>query len=165
MNYQLTLLAEDTPGVLSHIVSLISRRSFNINTLSVGYTEEDNVTRMSFILTADSENEVEQVIKQINKLINVIKVVNLTHIDSINRELVLIKVKADPVSRNDIVNIVNIFRAKIVDVNQKTLVIELTGEHTKIDALCEMLSAYEIIEVARTGTLTMSRGPVPVKSL
>lgn len=165
MNYQLTLLAEDTPGVLSHIVSLISRRSFNINTLSVGYTEEENVTRMSFILTADSENEVEQVIKQINKLINVIKVVNLTHIDSINRELVLIKVKADPVSRNDIVNIVNIFRAKIVDVNQKTLVIELTGDHTKIDALCEMLSAYEIIEVARTGTLTMSRGPVPVKKL
>ena len=111
MKYQLTLLAEDTPGVLSHIVSLISRRSFNINTLSVGYTEEEHVTRMSFVLTADSENEVEQVMKQINKLINVIKIVNLTHIDSINRELVMIKVKADPITRNDIVNIVNIFRA------------------------------------------------------
>ena len=122
MKYQLTLLAEDTPGVLSHIVSLISRRSFNINTLSVGYTEEKNVTRMSFVLTADNENEVEQVMKQINKLINVIKIINLTHIDSINRELVMIKVKANPANRNDIVNIVNIFRAKIVDVNRETLV-------------------------------------------
>ena len=135
MNYQLTLLAEDTPGVLSHIVSLISRRSFNINTLSVGYTEEKNVTRMSFVVTADSENEVEQVMKQINKLINVIKIENLTHVDSINRELVMIKVKANPVNRNDIVNIVNIFRAKIVDVNRETLVIESTGSHTKIDAI------------------------------
>ncbi len=165
MNYQLTLLAENTPGVLSHISALISRRSFNINTLSAGYTEENNVTRLSLILTADNENEVEQVIKQISKLINVIKIVNLTHIDSIHRELVLIKVKADPVTRNDIVNIVNIFRAKIVDVNRETLVIELTGEHTKIDALCEMLADYEIIEVARTGTLTMSRGPIPIKNM
>ena len=159
MKYQLTLLAEDTPGVLSHIVSLISRRSFNINTLSVGYTEEEHVTRMSFVLTADSENEVEQVMKQINKLINVIKIVNLTHIDSINRELVMIKVKADPITRNDI------FRAKIVDINRETLVIELTGDHTKIDALCEMLADYEVIEVARTGTLTMSRGTIPVKNM
>ena len=165
MNYQLTLLAENTPGVLSHISALISRCSFNINTLSAGYTEENNVTRLSLILTADNENEVEQVIKQISKLINVIKIVNLTHIDSIHRELVLIKVKADPVTRNDIVNIVNIFRAKIVDVNRETLVIELTGEHTKIDALCEMLADYEIIEVARTGTLTMSRGPIPIKNM
>ena len=165
MNYQLTLLAENTPGVLSHISALISRRSFNINTLSAGYTEENNVTRLSLILTADNENEVEQVIKQISKLINVIKIVNLTHIDSIHRELVLIKVKADPVTRNDIVNIVNIFRAKIVDVNRETLVIELTGEHAKIDALCEMLADYEIIEVARTGTLTMSRGPIPIKNM
>lgn len=165
MKYQLTLLAEDTPGVLSHIVSLISRRSFNINTLSVGYTEEEHVTRMSFVLTADSENEVEQVMKQINKLINVIKIVNLTHIDSINRELVMIKVKADPITRNDIVNIVNIFRAKIVDINRETLVIELTGDHTKIDALCEMLADHEVIEVARTGTLTMSRGTIPVKNM
>ena len=116
-------------------------------------------------MTADNENEVEQVIKQISKLINVIKIVNLTHIDSIHRELVLIKVKADRVTRNDIVNIVNIFRAKIVDVNRETLVIELTGEHTKIDALCEMLADYEIIEVARTGTLTMSRGPIPIKNM
>ena len=137
MNYQLTLLAENTPGVLSHISALISRRSFNINTLSAGYTEENNITRLSLILDENNENEVEQVIKQISKLINVIKIVNLTHIDSIHRELVLIKVKADPVTRNDIVNIVNIFRAKIVDVNRETLVIELTGEHTKIDALCE----------------------------
>lgn len=103
--------------------------------------------------------------KQINKLINVIKIVNLTHIDSINRELVMIKVKADPITRNDIVNIVNIFRAKIVDINRETLVIELTGDHTKIDALCEMLADYEVIEVARTGTLTMSRGTIPVKNM
>ena len=120
---------------------------------------------MSFVVTADSENEVEQVMKQINKLINVIKIENLTHVDSINRELVMIKVKANPVNRNDIVNIVNIFRAKIVDVNRETLVIESTGSHTKIDAICEMLKDYGIIEVARTGTLSMSRGPVPLKDM
>ena len=158
MKYQLTLLAEDTPGVLSHIVSLISRRSFNINTLSVGYTEEKNVTRMSFVLTADNENEVEQVMKQINKLINVIKIVNLTHIDSINRELVMIKVKANPANRNDIVNIVNIFRAKIVDVAVDSIMIELTGNETKLAAFIKLLEKFHIKELARTGITGLSRG-------
>lgn len=158
MKYQLTLLAEDTPGVLSHIVSLISRRSFNINTLSVGYTEEEHVTRMSFVLTADSENEVEQVMKQINKLINVIKIVNLTHIDSINRELVMIKVKADHSKRQAISAVSDIFRAKIVDVSKESMTLEITGDSLKIDGLIELLEEFEIMEIVRTGLSAIKRG-------
>lgn len=158
MKYQLTLLAEDTPGVLSHIVSLISRRSFNINTLSVGYTEEEHVTRMSFVLTADSENEVEQVMKQINKLINVIKIVNLTHIDSINRELVMIKVKADHSKRQAISAVSDIFRAKIVDVSKESMTLEVTGDSLKIDGLIELLEEFEIMEIVRTGLSAIKRG-------
>lgn len=165
MKYQLTLLLEDTPGVLTHFASLISRRSFNVDTLSAGYTEEPNVTRVSLVVSADNDLEIEQVMNQISKLINVIKIVNLTKVDSISRELVMIKVKANAAMRNNIINIVNIFRAHIIDINRETLVVELTGERTKVDALCEMLADYEIIEIARSGTLTMSRGPIPVKEL
>ena len=97
------------------------------------------------------------------KLIDVIKIVNLSEVDSIGRELVLIKVHATKDNRADIINVVNIFRAKIVDVSPENVVIELTGEESKIDALCEVLSEYEIIEIARTGAIALSRGPVPVK--
>ena len=100
---------------------------------------------------------------QLGKLIDVIKIVNLSEVDSIGRELVLIKVHATKDNRADIINVVNIFRAKIVDVSPENVVIELTGEESKIDALCEVLSEYEIIEIARTGAIALSRGPVPVK--
>ena len=165
MKYTLAVLVEDRPGVLTHVSGLISRRAFNIESIVAGYTEEEGITRINLVVEADDKIELEQVVNQLNILIDVIKIVNLTTVDSIHRELVMIKVKANPVTRADIINIVDIFRAKIVDVNRETMVIELTGEQSKIDALCEVLNDYEIIEIARTGRIAVSRGPVPAKAL
>lgn len=165
MKYILAVLVDNRPGVLTHVAGLISRRAFNIESIAAGYTEEPDVTRINIVVSVDDEVELEQVVNQLNKLIDVIKIVNLTQIDSIRRELVMIKVKANPRTRSDIVNVVEIFRAKIVDVNRETVVIELTGEQSKIDALCEVLADYEIIEIARTGAIALSRGPVPAKAL
>lgn len=165
MKYILAVLVDNRPGVLTHVAGLISRRAFNIESIAAGYTEEPDVTRINIVVSVDDEIELEQVVNQLNKLIDVIKIVNLTRIDSIQRELVMIKVKANPATRSDIINVVEIFRAKIVDVNRETMVIELTGEQSKIDALCEVLADYEIIEIARTGAIALSRGPIPAKSI
>lgn len=165
MKYILAVLVDNRPGVLTHVSGLISRRAFNIESIAAGYTEEPDVTRINIVVSVDDEFELEQVVNQLNKLIDVIKIVNLTRIDSIQRELVMIKVKAYPKTRSDIINVVEIFRAKIVDVNRETMVIELTGEQSKIDALCEVLADYEIIEIARTGAIALSRGPIPAKKL
>lgn len=165
MKYILAVLVDDRPGVLTHVAGLISRRAFNIESIAAGYTEEPDVTRINIVVSVDSELELEQIVNQLNKLIDVIKIVNLTRIDSIQRELVMIKVRANPKTRSDIINVVEIFRAKIVDVNRETVVIELTGEQSKIDALCEVLADYEIIEIARTGAIALSRGPIPAKQL
>lgn len=165
MKYMLAVLVDNRPGVLTHVAGLISRRAFNIESIAAGYTEEADVTRINVVVSVDDEMELEQVVNQLNKLIDVIKIVNLTRIDSIQRELVMIKVKANPKTRSDIINVVEIFRAKIVDVNRETMVIELTGEQSKIDALCEVLADYEIIEIVRTGAIALSRGPVPAKRL
>ena len=113
----------------------------------------------------ENERELAQVTTQLAKLIDVIKIVNLSEVDSIKRELVLIKVRATKETRADIINVVNIFRARIVDVSKENVVIELTGEADKIDALSEVLSEYGIIEIARTGAIALSRGPVPVKEM
>ena len=150
--FLLAILVDNKPGVLTHVAGLISRRAFNIESINAGYTE-------------DSERELEQVKHQLSKLIDVIKIVNLTEVENITRELVLIKVKATVEARADLINIVNIFRAKIVDVSKENVVIELTGEESKINAICEVLSEYEILEIARTGAIALSRGPVPVKQM
>ena len=162
MKYTLAVLVDNKPGVLTHIAGLISRRAFNIESIAAGHSEEPDITRINIVVDVDDEFQLDQVINQLSKLIVVIKIVNLTTVDSIQRELVLIKVKANPATRSDIVNIVEIFRAKIVDVNRETMVIELTGEENKIDALCEVLSEYEIIEIVRTGKIALSRGPKAV---
>ena len=162
MKYTLAVLVDNKPGVLTHIAGLVSRRAFNIESIAAGHSEEPDITRINIVVDVDDEFQLDQVINQLSKLIDVIKIVNLTTVDSIQRELVLIKVKANPATRSDIVNIVEIFRAKIVDVNRETMVIELTGEENKIDALCEVLSEYEIIEIVRTGKIALSRGPKAV---
>ena len=113
----------------------------------------------------ESKNELDQVVTQLGKLIDVIKIVNLSEVDSIERELVMIKVRADKSNRAELIDIVNIFRASIVDVSQENVVIELTGQQSKIDGIIEVLSEYEIIEIARTGAIALSRGPVPVKQM
>ncbi len=163
--YLLALLVDNRPGVLTHVSGLISRRAFNIESIAAGYTEEEDVTRINIVVSVNDELELEQVVNQLNKLIDIIKIVNLTKFDPIQRELVMIKVKASPATRTDIMNIVEIFRAKIVDINRETMVIELTGEQSKIDALCNVLKDHEIIEIARTGAIALSRGPIPAKRL
>jgi acetolactate synthase-1/3 small subunit len=165
MKHTLAVLVENRPGVLTHISGLISRRAFNIESIAASLTEESDTTRITIDVEADDELELEQVVNQLSKLINVIKIINLTAVDSIHRELAMIKVKANPHTRSDIVDIVDIFRAKIVDVNRQTMVIELTGEPSKIDALCEVLIDYRIIEIVRTGKIALSRGPVPAKDM
>lgn len=164
MKHTLAVLVENRPGVLTHISGLISRRAFNIESIAAGYTEEADTTRITVVVEAD-EIELEQVVNQLSKLVDVIKITDLTAMDAIHRELALIKVKASVETRSDIVDIVDIFRAKIVDVNRATMVIELTGEETKIDALCEVLHDYGIIEIVRTGKIALSRGPIPAKEL
>ena len=114
--YLLAVLVDNKPGVLTHVSGLISRRAFNIESISAGYTEEPEVTRINIVVSVESENELDQVVTQLSKLIDVIKIVNLSKVESIERELVMIKVKAGRENRADIINIVEIFRAKIVDV-------------------------------------------------
>jgi len=163
--YLLAVLVDNKPGVLTHVSGMISRRAFNIGSISAGYTEEPDVTRINIVVSVESKNELDQVVTQLGKLIDVIKIVNLSEVDSIERELVMIKVRADKSNRAELIDIVNIFRASIVDVSQENVVIELTGQQSKIDGIIEVLSEYEIIEIARTGAIALSRGPVPVKQM
>ena len=163
--YLLAVLVDNKPGVLTHVSGLISRRAFNIESISAGYTEEADVTRINIVVSVESKNELDQVVTQLSKLIDVIKIVNLTEVESIARELVMIKVRATRENRAELIDIVNIFRANIVDVSQENVVIELTGQQSKIDGIIEVLSEYEIIEIARTGAIALSRGPVPAKRM
>ena len=163
--YNLAILVDNKPGVLTHVSGLISRRAFNIESISAGYTEETDVTRINIEVSVEDKYELEQVINQLSKLIDIIKIVNLGEVDSIVRELVLLKVRANKETLKDIRNIVDVFRGKIVDISPENVVIEITGSQGKIDAICAMMAQFEIIEIARTGTIAISRGPIPVKEM
>lgn len=157
MKHLLSVLVENKSGVLHNISGLFSRRGFNIDSLAVGTTENPELSRMTIVV--DGENQpIEQVKKQLNKLISVIKISELDSDSSVERELVLIKVNAQPAKRPEIVSIIDIFRAKIVDVTEKYLTVEVTGTSDKIKALEDILSGYGIIELARTGKIALSRG-------
>ncbi|MBE3101537.1 MAG: acetolactate synthase small subunit [Firmicutes bacterium] len=161
MKYVLGVLVENHPGVLSKVAGLFSRRGFNIDSLAVGVTEDPEISRMTIVVNGD-EYIVEQVTKQLNKLIDVIKVAIIGE-DSISRELALIKVRATPATRNEIIEIVNIFRAKVVDINKNSVIIEITGDSKKIGALEEMLNDFGILEMVRTGNISIDRGLKMVK--
>ena len=163
--YNLAILVDNKPGVLTHVSGLISRRAFNIESISAGYTEETDMTRINIEVSVEDKHYLEQVINQLSKLIDIIKIVNLGEVDSIVRELVLLKVRANKETLKDIRNIVDVFRGKIVDISPENVVIEITGSKGKIDAICAMMEQFEIIEIARTGTIAISRGPVPVKEM
>ncbi|MCL1917245.1 MAG: acetolactate synthase small subunit [Peptococcaceae bacterium] len=163
MKHTLAVLVENRPGVLTHVSGLISRRAFNIESIAAGYTEEPDMTRITVEVEADDLYELDQVVNQLAKLIDVIKIVDLTGEDTVHREMALIKVAATPQTRSDIINIVEVFRAHVVDVNKETLIVELTGEPMKIDAICELLADYGIREIVRTGKVAIGRGPKPAK--
>jgi acetolactate synthase-1/3 small subunit len=165
MAHILAVLVENRPGVLTRISGLISRRAFNIESIAAGYTEDKDMTRITIVVRESDDQQVQQLVEQLAKLVDVIRIVDHTHMDTLERELVMIKVKAIPDKRSNIVDIVNIFRANIVDVNRETMVIELSGSQSKIDALCEVLQDYGIIEIVRTGKIIISRGPIPAKEL
>lgn len=156
MKHTISVLVENHFGVLTRVAGLFSARGFNIDSLAVGETHDPTVSRMTIVVTGD-DRIVEQIIKQLDKLIDVIKVDDLSGEDMIDRELILVKVNADAASRNDIMQIVNTFRAKVVDVNPQSLTIEVTGGEGKIDAMLELLSPFGILETVRTGTIALSR--------
>ncbi len=152
----LSILVENKPGVLSRVVGLISRRGFNIESLSVGPTEDVARSRITMVVTADPV-AFEQITKQLNKLISVHKITDLTKGDAIERELALFKVDVTPERRNEIIEIANIFRANIVDVGHSSLTIEVTGDEAKIAGIEDLFRAYGIKEIVRTGLIAMSR--------
>ncbi|WP_457549239.1 acetolactate synthase small subunit [Archaeoglobus sp.] len=156
MKKYIAVLVENRPGVLARVASLFRRRGFNIDSLSVGTTERDDISRMTIVVNED-EKTVEQVTKQLNKLIEVIKVSDVTE-NSVHRELALVKVNAPPDRRGEIIEIANIFRARIVDVARDSFIVEITGDEEKINAFIDLMRQYGIKEVARTGIVSMARG-------
>lgn len=157
MKHTVSVLVANKSGVLARIASLFSRRGFNIDSLSVGTTEDPTVSRITIVVEGDN-HVLEQVTKQLNKLIDVYKISDITNDSSIDRDLALIKVQATSKDRSEIMQIVDIFRGKIVDVASDSLVIEITGDEEKVTALEELLRPFGILELVRTGKVSMVRG-------
>jgi acetolactate synthase-1/3 small subunit len=155
--HTLSVLVEDQPGVLARIASLFARRGFNIESLAVGPTEAVGVSRMTIVVNV-AESPLEQVTKQLNKLINVLKIVELDNSAAVQRELLLVKVKADSKTRSAILETVSLFRAKVVDVATDAITIEATGNHDKIQALLTVLEEYGIKELVQSGMVAIGRG-------
>jgi acetolactate synthase-1/3 small subunit len=156
--HTLSVLVEDKPGVLARVAALFSRRGFNIESLAVGATEQKNMSRMTIVVSAE-ETPLEQITKQLNKLINVIKIVEQDDDNSVSRELALIKVRADAGTRSQVVEAANLFRANIIDVSPESLTVEATGNRGKIEALLRLLEPFGVREIAQSGMVSLSRGP------
>ena len=156
MRHILSILVENEPGVLSRVVGLSSGRGFNIETLNVGPTLEPGVSHIT-ICTSGDEQIIEQIIKQLHKLVTVIKVVDLTHLQAVEREIVLMKVGADDAKRAEILRVADIFRCKVVDVSADELTLEVTGDQDKIKAIVTLLQRFGIKEFVRAGTVAMRR--------
>ena len=155
--HTIVALVEDKPGVLNRMASLFRRRGFNIESIAVGHSELPNLSRMTIVVNG-SANILEQVRKQLNKIVDVVKIVDITGDNITVRELALIKVRATSATRSEIIEIADIFRANIVDVASDSLTIEITGDEDKIDSLLNLLRSFGIKEVSRTGRVAMTRG-------
>ena len=160
----LSLLVDNTSGVLSRVAGLFSRRGYNIDSLPVGETADPRYSRMTVVARGD-EQILDQIVKQLAKLIDVVDIKVLEEESSVNRELVLVKVRADAADRQSIIAIANVFRGSIIDVGKDSLIIELTGQQSKLDAFVELLRGYEILELARTGITGLSRGAEDIRYL
>ena len=158
-HHTITALVEDKPGVLTRVASLFRRRGFNIASLAVGKSELAGLSRMTFVVVGD-QYTVDQATKQLDKLIDIVRVSDITQEDMVARELALIKVKSTRETRGEIIEMVQLFRANIVDVGTQTLVVEITGEEDKINALINLLEPFGIAEMMRTGRVAMVRGQV-----
>lgn len=160
----LSLLVDNTSGVLSRVAGLFSRRGYNIDSLTVGETADPRYSRMTVMASGD-EMILEQITKQLTKLIDVVDIKVLEEGKSVSRELVLVKVRADIQDREAIITIANVFRGNIIDVGKDSLIVELTGDQSKLDAFLQLLSDYEILELARTGITGLSRGSDDIRYL
>ncbi|MBE0522912.1 MAG: acetolactate synthase small subunit [Methanosarcinales archaeon] len=162
MKHTLAILVENKPGVLTRVAGLFSRRGYNIESLAVGVTDNPEISRMTIVVKGN-DHVLEQVSKQLNKLIDVIRVSDLEPDETIERELAFFKVKVDKGNRSEIMQIVDVFRAQIVDVGVKSLIVAVTGTDDKIEAIEQLLRNFGIIEEARTGKIAMNRGAKIVK--
>lgn len=156
-NHTLSVLVEDRPGVLARVSGLFSRRGFNIDSLAVGPTEVVGVSRMTIVVNA-ADQPLEQVTKQLNKLVNVLKIVELEGGSTVTRELWLVKVAATPDVRAQVIEIASVFRASVVDVDHDSVVVEATGSTDKLEAMVRLLSPYGVRELVRSGTIAVGRG-------
>lgn len=156
MRHILSVLVDNHPGVLRKVAALFSRRGYNIDSLVVSETETDEISRMTIAVHGDDEI-LEQVIKQLNKLVDVRKIEDITNNPTVSKQLLLVKVKADAKSRIEIITLMDVFRARIPHIGKESLIIEATGEKSKIDAIIEALRPFGIIELAKTGTVAMLR--------
>lgn len=154
-----SVLVANTSGVLNRVAALFSRRAYNIDSLTVGVTENPDYSRMTIAVTGD-DDVLEQIEKQISKLVDVIEITELKDYDSVCRELILVKVAVTPEQRQQVIAVADIFRAKIVDASQDSLMVELTGNQSKLDAFIELLEGYKIEQLARTGITGLLRGKV-----
>ena len=164
MLHTLAVYVEDKPGVLNRIASLFRRRAFNIDSLTVGHTEQPGVSRMTIVCDVD-DTSARRVEANVYKLVNVLRVDDLTHVPAIARELAMIKVSATPESRSQVMQVASVFRARVVDVSPDSLIVETTGTEEKIDRLLEVLRPYGIVEIARTGRVAMVRGSRPAPTV
>lgn len=162
-HHTLSVLVENKPGVLARVSGLFSRRGFNIESLAVGPTEDPEVSRMTIVVLVE-DDEMEQVTKQLNKLVNVLKIVELAPETSVQRELLLIKLRSDPHSRSQISTIVEMFRARIVDVTPDSLTVQVVGDSGKLAALTKMLEPFGVREVVQSGMVALGRGPRAITS-
>jgi acetolactate synthase-1/3 small subunit len=157
MDYTLSVLVENHPGVLARISGLLSGRGFNIRSIAAGETEDSTITRIIMVVAGD-DRVIDQVKKQLDRLVDVIRITDLTGIPAVDRELALVKVSSTVSRRTEVFQIVDVFRARIVDIAHKSLTVEVTGETEKVEALIEMLKPFGINEIVRTGKISIARG-------
>jgi acetolactate synthase-1/3 small subunit len=157
MRHVLSALVQNQPGVLAHISGMLASRGFNIDSLAVGETEKPDLSRITFVVHGDDPT-LEQVRKQLDKIITVVKVQDISSENYVERDLMLIKVQADAAKRNEIVLLIEMFRGRVVDISPQTLLIEISGQEQKIEAFIQLMRPYGIIELARTGRIALVRG-------
>ena len=157
MRHVLSALVQNQPGVLAHISGMLASRGYNIDSLAVGETESPELSRITFVIKGD-DKVLEQVGKQLDKIVTVVKVIDISAEDFVERDLMLIKVKSTPIQRAEIAQLVDMFRGRVVDITADTLMIEISGQESKINAYIELMRPYGIIELARTGRIALVRG-------
>ena len=164
MLHTLAVYVEDKPGVLNRVASLFRRRAFNIDSLTVGHTEQAGVSRMTIVCDVDEAN-IRRVEANVYKLVNVLRVDDLTTQPAVDRELAMIKVAATPENRSQVLQLADVFRARVVDVSSESLIVETTGTGEKIDRLLDVLRPYGVLEMVRTGRVAMARGACPAATV